>query len=197
MSQPRYSLRTQQRWMVLPHQGVFLWLDRSSAQSCHDAVGLIDEFHHLLSLGTEFYEHHGRELGSMRACQRQSGMGYPRFLYLYKVARHESCPRRKRTPRKPQMPSGRSFLLSQMSSKHFLSYAMARNEGWNPMFSLIQMSIGKHFLSYAMARKRSQHEGWNLWSKWDFAASRTIRGWRLPTTNKKMPSRKNKIERIL
>ena len=72
--------------MVLPHQGVFLSLDRSSAQSCHDAVGLIDEFHHLLSLGTEFYEHHGRELGCMRACQRQSGMESPRFLYLYKVA---------------------------------------------------------------------------------------------------------------
>ena len=72
--------------MVLPHQGVFLWLDRSRAQSCHDTVGLIDEFHHLLSLGTEFYEHHGRELGSMRACQRQSGMESPRFLYLYKVA---------------------------------------------------------------------------------------------------------------
>ena len=72
--------------MVLPHQGVFLSLDRSSAQSCHDAVGLIDEFHHLLSLGTEFYEHHGRELGCMRACQWQSGMESPRFLYLYKVA---------------------------------------------------------------------------------------------------------------
>ena len=72
--------------MVLPHQGVFLSLDRSSARSCHDAVGLIDEFHHLLSHGTEFYEHHGRELGCMRACQRQSGMEYPRFLYLYKVA---------------------------------------------------------------------------------------------------------------
>ena len=72
--------------MVLPHQGVFLSLDRSSARSCHDAVGLIVEFHHLLSLGTEFYEHHGRELGSMRACQRQSGMESPRFLYLYKVA---------------------------------------------------------------------------------------------------------------
>ena len=72
--------------MVLPHQGVFLSLDRSSARSCHDAVGLIDEFHHLLSLGTEFYEHHGLELGSMRACQRQSGMESPRHLYLYEVA---------------------------------------------------------------------------------------------------------------
>ena len=71
--------------MVLPHQGVFLWLYRSSAQSCHDEVGLI-ELHHLLALGNEVYAHHGRELGSMRACQRQSGMESPRFLYLYKVA---------------------------------------------------------------------------------------------------------------
>ena len=189
--------------MVLPHQGVFLWLDRSSAQSCHDAVGLIDEPHHLLALGTEFYEHHGRELGSMRACQRQSGMESPRFQNLYKVAPSRRLSTQKADTTEATNALGEivfvkpnehrqaflelcpwrenegwnpTILLSQMSiGKHFLSYAMARNESRNPMFSLIQMSIGKHFLSYAMARKRSQHEGWNLWSKWACAASRTIR----------------------
>lgn len=116
--------------MVLPHQGVFLSLDRSSAQSCHDIVGLIDEFHHLLSLGTEFYEHHGQELGSMRACQRQSGMGYPRFLYLYKVA-----PSRRLSTQKADTTEATNglgeivFVKPNSIGKHFLSYAMARNEG--------------------------------------------------------------------
>ena len=162
--------------MVLPHQGVFLWLDRSSAQSCHDIVGLIDEFHHLLSLGTEFYEHHGRELGNMRACQRQSGMESPRYLYLYKVAPSRRLSTQKADTTEATNALGEIvFVNPNEHRQHFLSYAMARNEGWNPTFSLIQMSIGKHFLSYAMARKRSQREGWNLWSKWDCAASRTIR----------------------
>ena len=168
--------------MVLPHQGVFSWLDRLSKHLCHDEVGLIDEFHHLLSLGTEFYEHHGRELGSMRACQRQSGMESPRFLYLYKVAPSRRLSTQKADTTEATNALGEIvFVKPNEHRKHFLNYAMARNEGWNPTFSLIQMSIGKHFLSYAMARKRSQHEGWNLWSKWDCAASWTIR--RMTSTN--------------
>ena len=161
--------------MVLPHQGVSLWLDRSSAQSCHDAVGLIDEFHYLLSLWTEFYEHHGRELGSMRACQRQSGMESTRFLYLYKVAPSRRLSTQKADTTEATNALGEIlFVKPNEHGKHFFSYVMARNEGWNPTFLLNQMS-SKHFLSCAMARKRSQHEGWNLWSKCDFAASWTIR----------------------
>ena len=160
--------------MVLPHQGVFLWLDRSSAQSCHDTVGLIDEFHHLLSLGTEFYEHHGRD---SVVCDLISGNleCSLRFLSLYKVAPSRRLSTQKADTTEATNALGEIvFVKPNEHGKHFFSYVMARNEGWNPTFLLNQMS-SKHFLSCAMARKRSQHEGWNLWSKCDFAASWTIR----------------------
>ena len=85
MSQPRYSLRTQRDEWYYRIKESFCDLQIECA-ACHDEVCLIDELNHLLALGTEVYAHHGRELGSMRACQRQSGMESPRFLYLYKVA---------------------------------------------------------------------------------------------------------------
>ena len=113
--------------------------------------------------------------GSMRACQRQSGMESTRFLYLYKVAPSRRLSTQKADTTEATNALGEIvFVKPNEHGKHFFSYVMARNEGWNPMFLLNQMS-SKHFLSCAMARKRSQHEGWNLWSKCDFAASWTIR----------------------
>ena len=184
--------------MVLPHQGFFSWLDRSSAQSCHDEVGLIDVPHHLLSLGTEFYEHHGRD---SVVCDLISGNleCSLRFLSLYKVAPSRRLSTQKADATEATNALGEIVFVNPNEHRQaFLEQCPWReNEGWNPTFSLIQMCIGN--ISWAMPWRESEFN-----TKDEiYGPNETVQlaeqfgGWRLPTTNKKMPSRKIKIERSL
>ena len=157
--------------MVLPHHGFFSWLDRLSKHLCHDEVGLIDEFHHLLSLGTEFYEHHGRELGSMRACQRQSGMEYPRFLYLYKVAPSRRLSTQKADTTEATNALGEIFFVKPNEQQAFLELCHGEKRRLKSNV-FVKPTEQQAFLELCSWR---ENEGWNLWSKWDCAASRTIR----------------------